>query len=319
MRQNKKIKIVTSIILILLMLINIFPVKSKAIETSNEEERYDYVQSLETSNRVLHEGEEITIDVKVLDCNREANIYEGYIDYDKEVLQYKSLVTNDGWEIASEDLALEDENEKGIMSFTKNTENSENESIISIIFTVLKDTEDTIVKVYDSYMAGPTYIGYGQDKEITLKNRNANIGEELFLKTDKYQIGENTEYVKGDKYITNITEKTTLEQLKSDLKTNGLIKVYSLDKNELAEDQYVGTGMRIAVTKGEEEISLIIVVTQDADGNGKVTISDLSKVIADLSGECKLTLVEVMAIDADKDNKNSVEDLSAMINALTQN
>ena len=142
------------------------------------------------------------------------------------------------------------------------------------------------------------------------------VEDELYLESDIYKIGENSKYVVGDKYMTKISAETTLEDFIKNCKTNGTISVLKVDNTELKAKELVGTGMTIKVTKGDKEILLTLIVVQDLNGDGKVTVSDLSSIISKLTGDTEFTEIQVMAGDID-DNKNiTVTDLSSMISRL---
>lgn len=142
------------------------------------------------------------------------------------------------------------------------------------------------------------------------------VEDELYLESDIYKIGENSKYVVGDKYMTKISAETKLEDFIKNCKTNGTISVLKVDNTELKAEELVGTGMTIKVTKGDKEILLTLIVVQDLNGDGKVTVSDLSSIISKLTGDTEFTEIQVMAGDID-DNKNiTVTDLSSMISRL---
>ena len=61
---------------------------------------------------------------------------------------------------------------------------------------------------------------------------------------------------------------------------------------------------------------MTLIVKQDLDGDGDTSVSDLSRVVSDLTGERELTNIEVMASDVDDDKTNTVSDLSSMVEVL---
>ena len=101
---------------------------------------------------------------------------------------------------------------------------------------------------------------------------------------DKDLYLESESYKKDDTYLYRIKPNTTLKELKSNLKTNesAIIKVYKKNQDgtevELGEDELIGTGMRLIDKLGSQEISLIISVIGDIDGNGTVTATDIAEI-----------------------------------------
>ena len=138
--------------------------------------------------------------------------------------------------------------------------------------------------------------------------------EALYLSSEIYKIGNNDikKYEVGDKYISRVIEKTTLEKYIANLKTNGTIKVLKTDGTELQKGEYVGTGMTLQVTKDKEKIELQIAVMGDLDGNGKVTITDLSVLNQTLLQTTTLENEYKIAADLDENNNITVTDLSTI-------
>ena len=60
--------------------------------------------------------------------------------------------------------------------------------------------------------------------------------------------------------------------------TNGIISVIDKNGKEITEDEIVGTGMKIKVTRYGQQIQLTAVVMGDLDGDGKVSAVDLSTI-----------------------------------------
>lgn len=138
--------------------------------------------------------------------------------------------------------------------------------------------------------------------------------EKLYLSTDIYKIGENDikNYENGDIYITKIKAETKLTDFINQLDTNGNVEVYNKKELKLTDKDIIGTGMKLIVTKDEEKIELIIAVIGDLDGNGKITITDLSEMNKALLGIKKLEGEYKLAADFDDNNKVTVTDLSML-------
>ncbi len=174
----------------------------------------------------------------------------------------------------------------------------------------IKDIEGKNEEIY--YVAKDTDIIFN-----ATQNDPEPQDEELSLESDEYVIGEDEKYSEGDQYILKIPASTQLSQFINNCRTNGVISVYNLNGEPLSFTEYVGTGMKIKVTKGEKEIELTLVVVQDLDGDGMVTVSDLSLEVAYLTGDTQLTELQKMAGDIDNDKEVSVSDLSSIIEKLS--
>ena len=139
---------------------------------------------------------------------------------------------------------------------------------------------------------------------------NPDENQKLYVKSNIYKI--------LDTYISNILGKTKVTEYIKGINTNGKIKILKQDQNEASQDEYVGTGMILSITKDEENIQLKIVVTGDLDGNGNVTITDLSilnKVMLDIK---KLEGAYLKAADMDENDKITITDLSVINKLLVE-
>lgn len=118
----------------------------------------------------------------------------------------------------------------------------------------------------------------------------------LYLKIpdgSQYEIGENDKkiYEDGDKYIakiipqfsldkkgTNIQKGTTVQEFKSNIETNATtIEIKDKDGSTLGEEDLVGTGAMLHLSKDGENIDIAISVIGDLNGDGKITATDVSE------------------------------------------
>ena len=127
---------------------------------------------------------------------------------------------------------------------------------------------------------------------------------ELVFTSKKYKI--------EDDLISRIVPSTKVSEFKQNIETNQEIKVVNKDGTILQENEIVSTGSKVIV--GEEEYTLV--VTGDIDGNGKLTIKDLSNMKLHLIHKKILTDVYLKAADISGDGKVSLIDLSQMKLAL---
>ena len=145
--------------------------------------------------------------------------------------------------------------------------------------------------------------------------------DHLYLKSKVYKIGENDIdiYKENDVYLDKIEPETTLENFKKNCKTNGNITVLNEKGIELQDEEFVGTNMKIQVTRKTEKITLTAVVMGDLDGNGKVTATDLSTLNQALLKMIQLKNAEFKAVDLDDNQKLTATDLSTINNTILKN
>ena len=143
----------------------------------------------------------------------------------------------------------------------------------------------------------------------------------LYLKSEKYKIGENNIdiYEENDIYLDKIEPETTVKELIANCDTNGTITVINSNGETLGEDDLVGTNMTIKDTRGNQEITLTAVVMGDLDGNGKVTATDLSALNQVVLKLIEIKNAEFKAADLDDNLKLTATDLSTVNNCILKN
>lgn len=116
-------------------------------------------------------------------------------------------------------------------------------------------------------------------------------------------------YLLDGNYITKIMPETTVNDFKTNLGINKMIKITDKNENELSDTSIIGTDMTCKI----ENDTYKLVVLGDITGDGKITISDVVKVklntikmkllngsaekAADITGDGKLTISDVVAIN----------------------
>lgn len=131
-----------------------------------------------------------------------------------------------------------------------------------------------------------------------------NDDDDLYLTSQVYRVTEEN--------VERVKPYTTIKDYIANMESNGVMKVYDINGNEMSDTELVGTKMIITATKGKQSITKVISVIADLDGNGKVTVTDLSmmnQVMVD-----KLTINGVVEKSADIDDNGgvTVTDLSMM-------
>lgn len=134
---------------------------------------------------------------------------------------------------------------------------SENNSFVSMdgynwenladveVFNVDMKNTDVCIKVFSDYT----------DEEF------------ITISSDNYQISEN--------YIKNIRYETNVEEFKRNLHSNSEI-IDILENDELVEDGIIKSGMKLKLSDGKE---YTLIVRGDITENGRITLTDFSKLI----------------------------------------
>lgn len=322
--KNNSIKKLKLIIITLILSITIqgltfliLPLKSLAASSTINTLLGDV--TLKTDATRLKAGDIIPIEIYIGGDN--IIQFSGYLNYNKDKFKKINVDTDiekpRGWGVL-EGSETEYGTEIFIYSMGNNYAYSKG-LLATIYFTVLEDTdmEDftiRFVNIVNSNFEDNMDEDYNLP-DISLKViGNNNTEEDLYLSSETYKIGDNdiNNYEKGDKYISRVVKNTTKETFISNLKTNGTVKIIKQDGSELGENELVGTGMTIKITKEEEKIELKIAVMGDLSGEGQVTAQDLSTLnqrileIVTLENEYKI------AADLDENNNLTVTDLSEM-------
>ena len=205
------------------------------------------------------------------------------------------------------------------MTFNEPLENID--TIINIKMRVKSDavfTEGENVEVYlnkaslynvdtDTYLLEEV-----MSEKLMLKGINPTT-DDLYLSTEKYKIGENDtqNYEEGDKYIYRISPKTTITEFLANLSTNGNIRVYNADgEEETNYDEFIGTGMKLQVTKDDKVIELTISIIGDINCDGDADITDLIVIRRHIQKLQEITRKEiVLSADINEDTSIDITDL----------
>ena len=306
--MNKIFK--TTIVLVVVLAIIMTPfIYSKA----TEEKPYIEITK-DMTNYAKDKTIELTISLK--NMKNKISYIEAYIDYDKEI--FEEVTSKDFSNSLNENtlsyFSYSNKAKKIVVEFDEDTEVTQ---LCKLKLKVLDNIEDiSTTKFKVSY--GNCY-SYNDDKtiefgDVTETFAENNDEEKLYLSTEKYKIGENNikDYEDGDKYISRITKETKLKDYINNLKTNGEITVTKEDGTKLTEEEYVGTGMKLTVTKDKEKIELKIAVSGDLNGDGKVTATDLSTINQTILKTTKLENEYKLAADVDENNNITATDLSTL-------
>ena len=283
---------------------------------------------IEVDTENLKTDGSVVVKLLLLNQNEGISTFSSYFKYDREIFQ--EVTRNDikaNIIDIDEDLldSLSYNKDSGKISIFYNEDISNVGTICTINLTV-KDNVD-ITSLHGLEFELSTTVLYSDTNEDTVKYNDpivelVNIADEpqieaLYLTSEVYKIGNSdiTKYEEGDRYISRIEANTTKEDYISKLDTNGTIRILKEDGTELAEGEFVGTGMTLEVTKDNEEIELKIAVMGDLSGDGEISATDLSELIQGVLNN-NLEDEYFVAADLDENDSISATDLSEEIKLL---
>ena len=144
-----------------------------------------------------------------------------------------------------------------------------------------------------------SYTENGVTKTVT---QAITVTQKLEISYEGYSEIEN-------KYITNISPNTAIEEMLKGIKTNGTVKVYKNNKEVVNTKEVVSTGMKVEILLGNEKKELTTVVKGDTNGDGKSDLRDLLQVNKHRLNKITLKAEYLLAGDVNGDNKVDVRDL----------
>ena len=106
--------------------------------------------------------------------------------------------------------------------------------------------------------------------------------------------------VDNNKYLTKISQNTTISQLKEKIETNAPIKITKGEQEITDENTLVTTGMSLQI--GDE--TYILVVTGDLNGDGKIGLTDLANFKLSMVGKRELSTATTLAGDINEDRES---------------
>lgn len=123
---------------------------------------------------------------------------------------------------------------------------------------------------------------------------------------------ENREVVLKDEEIKKIIVGTTISDLKEKLSSKEDYVITDKDGNLVSEEDVIKTGMKLKLEDGKE---YELVVRGDLNCDGKVTLTDLSKLILHYNGNRGFILSgsPCEAADMNFDDKITLTDISQMV------
>lgn len=158
---------------------------------------------------------------------------------------------------------------------------------------------------------GETYIGSDLDNWVDLSQtdvKNANICVKVFTQENDNGIISDVYEINEDDYtIANISPYTYIQLFEANVETNADIKVLDNHNNEILDEQYISTGMKLVLN---DDVEYYLSVRGDLNGDGEVTATDLSKIKQHLIELRLLDNVYLKSANVDGDNQITITDLS---------
>lgn len=196
---------------------------------------------------------------------------------------------------------------------------SENQSYISINGTDwinLKNVNvsGTNMSTADVCIKGFTIEKKTEDnKDDNNDDNNNNNGDNSGNNdTDKQDKFTSNIYKIVDSNIMNITYDTTKEKLLSNIETNLDVKIVDSSENELSNADLIKTGDKIKLSNNKE---YVLIVRGDVNCDGKMTLTDVSKIVLYYNGNkgYELTGAAAKAVDMNFDGKFTLTDVSQLV------
>ena len=310
--MKTKSKLLTMIILMLLILF--VKTESKADNIKYDEETDSLIELIPKASSI-EKDVPIQIDVYVKNENAKVGGIDTLIEYNQDIfyeLKETDIIPNENQYVFAYNTADK--------SLTIMLNENISDAIMCTITLTPKTTIDItnekiqLVKLYDMYIAkSDGYIDFIESLNAAIWPRPEKE-EKLYLSSDVYKIGDKDidNYEDGDIYLEKISPETTIAQFINNCKTNGTIEVINSKGETLKETDLVGTNMTIKVTGHGEEFILTAVVMGDLDGNGLVTVTDLSGINQAILKTIELKDAIFKAADLDDNNEITVTDLSGV-------
>ena len=174
-------------------------------------------------------------------------------------------------------------------------------------------TDYTVIGEEDSLQIGTTsvritYTENGSEpqyanQEITV---TARVLERLRINIDDKYTQEQDENIV---YIREISPQTTLEDLKNNIDTNGIIKVKNGTAEKVDNNTKIGTGMTLEISLEEEKKEYVLIVNGDTTGDGIVGFEDILQINKHRLGKGVLTKAKEKAADVNKDKSVDITDI----------
>lgn len=239
-------------------------------------------------------GSEVTITISTNNLNiggEGMNVFSCFLEYDKSVFEevtYENIKGLNNWSVSF--------NKATGKILLDNSEFITSDSDLCTITLKLKsdlEIENTEVKIKSPQTSNNQIDISGTESSLTIYVKQ--------LTSDKYEIDENNT-------ITGLTPNTSVDELKDNISGGGELIIQDKDGNTITSGN-VGTGSTVTTESGEE---YTVTVRGDVNGDGQVTITDLSKLKLHVVETALLQEPYVKAGDINLDGNVSITDVAQL-------
>ena len=152
------------------------------------------------------------------------------------------------------------------------------------------------------------------EKGMTLKVYSKDMGmEETYTITDEYINVDELE-IDENGYVSKYEFGTTYQDIQDNIMTSGSVKFIDNNRNELLSSDIIRTGSKVVIRTGEETQEYIIVVYGDSDGDGRITINDVTSAANYIFTSEKNCYKE--ASDVTRDGITAINDVKEIANLI---
>ena len=195
------------------------------------------------------------------------------------------------------------EGEQNIDYFENNGQELDIENNSKMVNTSINISENGTYTVFAKDIAGNSKIQTFEVTTITDKPDPIPEPDDDTITSSEYQIDTDSNY------ISKIIPETNLSEFKNNISTKIGYKVVNLSGEEIQDSDLIGTGYKL-ITDTNKKYTLI--VTGDLNGDGNVTLIDLSRLKKFYLGIITLQEDYEKAGDANYDNQVSIVDISIL-------
>lgn len=218
----------------------------------------------------------------------------GQLDYDKNILEKIDITQSDSiWN----PISINESNFK----FVTDAEKFINET--ANVFTIKFRVKEEITVPTNTIISVKNIIGSNGLENISSENANLNL---TIVKREDFITSE--KYIVEDEIISRIKPNTTITELRKNINASQDIVIIDKNGNILENDQKIGTGMQLKVGKLTYTLSVI----GDIDGDGEISVADLSKIKLHLIDLETLTGLELKSGNIDGIDEITLIDLAQM-------
>ena len=139
------------------------------------------------------------------------------------------------------------------------------------------------------------------------------FSEKNYLITDEYVNVDDLEIDKNG-FISKFSQGTKYQEILNNIKTNGNIKFEDSNGRSLQSNDIIRTGSKVVIRTGTETKEYTIVVYGDADGDGRITINDVTSAANYIFTSEKNCYKE--ASDVTRDGITAINDVKEIANLI---